>query len=91
MSADCDHVYQQQGRMREIIRAYGAEHVLFGTDYPFWPQKAEIEIKNSEFTENEAENGEGGAVLFNSGKSNVVEIDFENNTFFKNTEATGSI
>lgn len=27
----------------EIIRRYGAERVLFGTDYPFWPQKRELD------------------------------------------------
>ena len=30
-------------RMREIIRTYGAERVLFGTDYPMWRQGEEIE------------------------------------------------
>ena len=29
-------------KAREIIRAYGSERVLFGTDYPFWPQDLEI-------------------------------------------------
>lgn len=28
---------------RAIIRGYGAERVLFGTDYPFWPQRQEID------------------------------------------------
>lgn len=28
---------------KEIIREYGAEKVLFGTDYPMWSQKKEIE------------------------------------------------
>ena len=28
---------------RAIIRKYGSRRVLFGTDYPFWPQKPEIE------------------------------------------------
>ena len=28
--------------MREIIRAYGAKRVLFGTDYPMWRQPEEI-------------------------------------------------
>ena len=28
---------------REIIRAYGAERVMFGTDYPLWPQEPEID------------------------------------------------
>ena len=27
----------------EIIRSYGADRVLFGTDYPMWSPKAEIE------------------------------------------------
>ncbi len=27
---------------RDIIRRYGADRVLFGTDYPFWPQKLEL-------------------------------------------------
>ena len=31
------------GRMRQIIRAYGADRVLFGTDYPMWRQKEEID------------------------------------------------
>lgn len=30
-------------RAGEIIRAYGAEHVLFGTDYPMWEPEDEIE------------------------------------------------
>ncbi len=29
-------------RMKQIIRAYGAERVFFGTDYPMWRQKEEI-------------------------------------------------
>ena len=28
---------------RDIIRRYGADRVLFGTDYPFWPQKTELD------------------------------------------------
>lgn len=30
-------------RMREIISAYGPERVMFGTDYPMWSQKREID------------------------------------------------
>ena len=30
-------------RMRAIIRAYGADRVLFGTDYPMWRQQEEID------------------------------------------------
>ena len=33
----------EPGRMRQIIRVYGAERVLFGTDYPMWRQAEEIE------------------------------------------------
>jgi len=29
--------------MREIIRAYGANRVLFGTVYPMWRQREEID------------------------------------------------
>lgn len=28
---------------RAVIRRYGADRVLFGTDYPFWPQKRELD------------------------------------------------
>lgn len=28
---------------RRVIDMYGAGRVLFGTDYPFWPQKAEVD------------------------------------------------
>ena len=27
---------------RDIIRAYGSERVMFGTDYPMWPVSAEL-------------------------------------------------
>lgn len=30
-----------------LIRAYGAERVMFGTDYPLWHQKPEIDYLNS--------------------------------------------
>jgi predicted TIM-barrel fold metal-dependent hydrolase len=29
-------------RAREMIRAFGPERVMFGTDYPMWPQEKEI-------------------------------------------------
>ena len=32
------------GRAAEIIRAYGAQRVLFGTDYPMWKAEKELEI-----------------------------------------------
>ena len=28
---------------REIVEAFGTDHVLFGTDYPMWDQKIEVE------------------------------------------------
>ena len=31
-------------RALRIIRAFGADHVLFGTDYPMWPQQPEIDF-----------------------------------------------
>ena len=30
-------------KVEELIKLYGAERVLFGTDYPMWPPKEEIE------------------------------------------------
>lgn len=42
---------------REIIRAFGSERVMFGTDYPMWPQEKDIEfLNNLGLTENELEN-----------------------------------
>lgn len=44
------------GRALEIIRAYGAERVLFGTDYPMWPMEEELSrLQTLELTEQEAE------------------------------------
>ncbi|MBQ1490695.1 MAG: amidohydrolase [Blautia sp.] len=43
-------------KAREIIRAYGASRVMFGTDYPFWFQDWEIEyLKGLDLTEDELE------------------------------------
>ena len=40
-----------------IIRAYGSRRVLFGTDYPMWPQRREIGfLKALPLTEEEKEN-----------------------------------
>ena len=33
----------EKGTARDIIRRYGANRVLFGTDYPFWPQRIELD------------------------------------------------
>ncbi len=35
--------YLKPEKAKEIIRKYGADKVLFGTDYPMWAQKREIE------------------------------------------------
>ena len=41
----------------EIIRAYGSERVMFGTDYPMWPQKNEMEsMKLLDLSSEEREN-----------------------------------
>ena len=29
-----------------LIRAFGADHVMFGTDYPMWPQQPELDFLN---------------------------------------------
>ncbi len=34
-------------RAKSLIRAYGADRVLFGTDFPMWPQTGEIAFLNS--------------------------------------------
>ena len=45
MMVDCSSSFYWLGRekSRKVIRLYGSERVLFGTDYPFWPQKLEID------------------------------------------------
>ena len=41
----------------ELIRAYGSERVMFGTDYPLWPQRPEIlYLKMLDLSEEEYEN-----------------------------------
>ncbi|MBQ5317308.1 MAG: amidohydrolase [Oscillospiraceae bacterium] len=41
---------------REIIRAYGSERVMYGTDYPMWPQRDELDFLASlDLTEKEYE------------------------------------
>lgn len=42
---DCSSCFPfiDAGKVKELIKAYGAEKVLFGTDYPMWSQKREIE------------------------------------------------
>ena len=41
---------------RHLIHAYGAERVLFGTDYPFWMQDADLRyLENLDLTDDEYE------------------------------------
>ncbi|MBQ9743262.1 MAG: amidohydrolase family protein [Ruminococcus sp.] len=43
-------------RFSELIHAYGADRVMFGTDFPMWEQKPELEkIMNVPMTETERE------------------------------------
>ena len=35
--------YVSPARAAEIIRSYGVEHVLFGTDYPMWEPSEELD------------------------------------------------
>ena len=44
-AVDCSSsfAFMSAEEAREIIRAYGADKVLFGTDYPMWEYKAELE------------------------------------------------
>ena len=43
-------------RAREIIRAYGADRVMFGTDYPMWAQKPDLDfMERMELTDEEYE------------------------------------
>ena len=42
---------------KELIRAYGSERVMFGTDYPMWHQQPEFEwLERLELTDDEYEN-----------------------------------
>ena len=42
---DCSSTFPfiEKDKVKEIIRHYGADRVLFGTDYPMWPYKEELE------------------------------------------------
>lgn len=41
-------------RSREIIRIYGKDRVMFGTDYPMWPQSVDLDyMQKMELTEDE--------------------------------------
>ncbi len=40
---DCPLPYLKHAQAREIILRYGAERVLFGTDYPMWTPQSELD------------------------------------------------
>ena len=45
------------GKALEAIRAFGSERVMFGTDYPMWPQNFELDfLKILDLSEEEYEN-----------------------------------
>ncbi len=55
---DCSSVYDYagSGKMLDIIRHYGADRVLFGTDYPMWSPEEELaKLLSLGLTENELE------------------------------------
>ena len=59
-------------RALRIIRAFGADRVMFGTDYPMWPQKPEINFLNTlPLTEEEKEKilWKNAAALYPAGGS----------------------
>ena len=44
------------GHVMDLIRAYGAERVMFGTDYPMWPPESDLEFfRRLPLTEDERE------------------------------------
>lgn len=46
-----------EGLARDIIRAFGSERVMFGTDYPMWPVSAELKhMEALDLTDEEYEN-----------------------------------
>ena len=38
--------WMQPDRAMAVIRAFGTERVMFGTDYPMWPQRPELDFLN---------------------------------------------
>ena len=57
-------------RAQELIRMYGAERVLFGTDFPMWKAKDELEtINNMTLTDDEKE------LIFYKNAEKILRID----------------
>ena len=46
---DCSSSFRFMGRRRakELIRIYGADRILFGSDFPMWEPQAELEFLRS--------------------------------------------
>ena len=60
----------EKQKAREIIRRYGADRVLFGTDYPMWSYKDEIEyLLSLELDENEI------MCILNSNAKKIFGVD----------------
>ena len=56
-------------RAKELIRIYGAERILFGSDYPMWSPKDEIEtLKKLNLTDNEYE------LIFSGNAKRILNI-----------------
>ena len=65
-SSSFDWLTAQEGR--ELVRAYGADHVLFGTDFPMWNHETELK----HFMEMNLTDEENRLVLY----KNAVELFF---------------
>ncbi len=54
--ADCSScfAFMKKDEAYSLMKKYGAERILFGTDYPMWPPKSEIEtLLSFDFTDEE--------------------------------------
>lgn len=65
-------MYLGQRRSKELIKAYGAERILFGTDYPMWNSFDDIEmLEKMELSQNEYE------LIFRKNALKVLNIEEE--------------
>ncbi len=65
-------MYLGQRRSKELIKAYGAERMLFGTDYPMWNSADDIEmLEKMELSQNEYES------IFRKNALKVLNIEEE--------------
>ena len=66
-------------RAKEIIRAYGSERVMFGTDYPMWKQQEDISyLRELDLTDREYED------IFRRTCGNLFHIDEQGSEFISN-------